>query len=162
MVAVIENQTYLPADEKRYEVLVQKFAQVSADKYQLLVDGQKVDLPQPVIEILAQVVHAMSQGKAISVMPHDLVVSTQEAADLLGISRPTLVRMCESGKIPYKKVNRHRRLYLADVLEYRSRQRRESDEALSDMVSDSQMLGDYDADPELIEKALKEARKKAG
>ena len=77
---------------------------------------------------------------------------------MLGISRSTLVRMLEAGEIPFQKIRRHRRLYLSDVLEYQKRQRRASDEALSDMVADAQAMGAYDDDPAEVREALAAVR----
>ena len=65
---------------------------------------------------------------------------------MLGISRPTLVRMLEAGEIPFEKVRRHRRLFLTDVLKFRERQRRAANEALSDIAADAQAMGAYDDD----------------
>lgn len=119
----------------------------------------RVDLPDEMIGVLAQVAQAMSQGLAVSVVPHTMMISTQEAADMLSISRPTLVKMLVAGKIPYEQRNRHRRLFLSDVVEYRERQRRLGSEALADMVADSQSLGDYDASPSEIGTVLASVRR---
>ena len=77
---------------------------------------------------------------------------------MLGISRPTLVRMLEAGEIPFEKVRRHRRLFLTDVLEFRERQRRAANEALSDMMADAQAMRDYDQDPAEVRQVLQELR----
>ena len=101
---------------------------------------------------------AMRDGLAVTVAPQNLTLTTQEAADMLGISRPTLVRLLESGRIPFEKVSRHRRVLLADVLDYQQRQRRRASEALADMVADSQHFGDYDDDPAAVRDALTRVR----
>ncbi|WP_336248985.1 helix-turn-helix domain-containing protein [Stomatohabitans albus] len=120
--------------------------------------GTSIDLPPDVLPVLIQVIEAMSQGLAISLVPHNMVLTTQEAADMLGISRPTLVRMLEDGKIPFERRNRHRRLYLRDVVEYRERQRLVSHDALSDMVSDAESLGLYEIDHDEIIASLDATR----
>src|ERR1700685_4073861 len=63
-------------------------------------DGLSVELPEPMFEVLLQVAAAMKAGLAVTVAPHHLLLSTQEAADLLHISRSTLVRLLETGAIP--------------------------------------------------------------
>ncbi|MDO4888667.1 MAG: helix-turn-helix domain-containing protein [Actinomycetaceae bacterium] len=71
---------------------------------------------------------------------------TREAADFLGVSRPTTIRLLDAGKISFTKVNRHRRIYLADLVDYQERQRKVAGQALSDIVADAQAMGDYDDD----------------
>ena len=66
--------------------------------------------------------------------------------------------MLEEGESPFVRRRRHRRLYLSDVVEYRKRRRRVADEALSDIVADAQMFGEYDADPEEYREILRAVR----
>jgi excisionase family DNA binding protein len=66
----------------------------------------------------------LSQGLAITIAPHQMILSTSEAADILGVSRPTLVRLLEAGEIPFLQPVRHRRVRLADLLAYHARARR--------------------------------------
>ena len=90
--------------------------------------------------------------------PYHLTLSTQGAADLLGISRMTLIRLLEAGHIPFEQPGRHRRLRLVDVLEHRDRQRHRAEQALSDMIADSERLGLYDDDPQAVQVSLAQAR----
>src|SRR5215475_5539106 len=122
-------------------------------------DGRSVALPEPMFEVLLQVAAAMKAGLAVTVAPHHLTLSTQEAADLLHISRTTLVRLLESGEIPFEKPSRHRKVRLDDLLEYRRRQRSQAELAFADMIADAERLGLYDADPGEVNAALKAARK---
>jgi excisionase family DNA binding protein len=107
-------------------------------------DGTRLELPGEVFEVLREVVSALSQGLAITVAPHHTVLSTSEAAQLLGISRPTLVRLLESGEIPYDKPGRHRRVRLEDLLAYQQRSNRRRSALLDQMVADSEEAGLYD------------------
>ena len=125
-------------------------------------DGRSVELPEPMFEVLLQVAAAMRAGLAVTVAPHHLTLSTQEAADLLRISRTTLVRLLENGAIPFEKPSRHRKVRLDDLLEYRRQQRSQAERAFADMVADTERLGLYDADPAEVERALKAARRKTG
>lgn len=96
--------------------------------------GERLVLPPEVFEILRDVVEAMADGQAVTVAPVHQRLTTQEAADLLGVSRPTLVKLLESGAIPYEQPGRHRRVRLADVLAYRKRASHERRAALDRMV----------------------------
>ncbi|MDR0481662.1 MAG: excisionase family DNA-binding protein [Cellulomonadaceae bacterium] len=99
-------------------------------------DGQQVPLPLEVYEILVKVAAAMRAGQAVSVTPLSQRLTTQEAADLLGISRPTLVKLLSEHQIPYEQdgQRRHRRLRLCDVLEYAERRRIERRLRLDEMT----------------------------
>ncbi len=107
-------------------------------------DGTQLELPGEVFEVLREVVAALSQGLAITVAPHQTVLSTSEAAQLLGVSRPTLVRLLESGEMPFDKPGRHRRVRLADLLAYQQRSRRGRAALLDQMVADAEDAGLYD------------------
>ena len=98
----------------------------------------------------------------MTVAPHQVTLSTQEAADLLRVSRTTLVRLLESGAIPFEKPSRHRKVRLNDLLEYRRQQRSHAELAFADMVADTERLGLYDADPVEVRAALKAARQHPG
>lgn len=83
--------------------------------------GDRFALPAELLEVLALAATALAEGRPVTLSCHEQVLSTQEAADLLGISRPTLVRLLDSGVIPYDQPRRHRRVQLADLLAYQAR-----------------------------------------
>jgi excisionase family DNA binding protein len=104
-------------------------------------DGVQHELPDPVYRVLRDVVEAMSQGLGITVIPQNTMLTTQEAADVLGISRPTLVRLLEQGEIDYEQPGRHRRVRLVDVIAYQNRVRDHRRETLRRMARESQDAG---------------------
>jgi excisionase family DNA binding protein len=106
--------------------------------------GERLELPPEVFEILREVVEALAGGLAITIAPHQMILSTSEAADILGVSRPTLVRLLESGGIPFEQPGRHRRVRLADVLAYQERAARHRAAGLDQMVADAEDAGLYD------------------
>lgn len=129
-------------------------------------EGQSVALPEEAFSVLSDVVRAMRQGKAITVAPVDQLLTTQEAADFLGISRPTLVKKLEDGSIAFDRPSggRHRRVRLVDVLQYRDAQRTERRNALRELAAEAQVAGAYDvdiADAADLAQTLKDARKEA-
>ncbi len=107
-------------------------------------DGAYIELSEELYEVLKDVVTALSQGLAITVTPQHTVLTTSQAADLLGVSRPTLVRLLEAGKIPFDKPGRHRRIRLRDLLAYQQRVRRARAAGLEEMVRASEDAGLYD------------------
>ena len=81
-------------------------------------DGATVPLPPELVELLAVAAAGLANGYAVTLTHHEQAVTTQEAADLLGVSRPTLVRLLDQGVLPYDQPGSHRRLLLRDVLAF--------------------------------------------
>jgi excisionase family DNA binding protein len=83
---------------------------------------EEVELPVTVVDALVRMLDELAQGRDVAVLgegPSE--VTTSEAAEILGMSRPTLINLLEGGGIPFRKVGTHRRMLLADVLAYRQR-----------------------------------------
>lgn len=121
-----------------------KYADV--DRVQLALrgcNGESDDLVLPghVLQILLDVLSEMSKGNAISLIPHHQEVSTQEAANLINVSRPFLVGLLEDGEIPFRKVGAHRRVLLTDVLAYREKTECMRTQALDELAALSQEEG---------------------
>ncbi|MCF8612143.1 helix-turn-helix domain-containing protein [Gordonia sp. HY285] len=123
-------------------------------------DGEQIPLPLEVYSTLTQIVEAMRTHRAVVVAPVDQKLSTQEAADYLGISRPTLIKLLESGKIPHETVegSRHRRVELGDLLDYRSQRTVNRRKALQALVDDAEESGLYDVPAEDYHDAIRAAR----
>lgn len=107
-------------------------------------DGSRIELPEELYDVLRDVVAALAHGLAITVAPQHTVLTTSEAADLIGVSRPTLVRLLEAGEIPFEQPGRHRRVRLDDVLAYQQRARRARAAGLDEMVRRAEEAGLYD------------------
>lgn len=107
-------------------------------------DGTALDLPEPVAEALAEVLAAAADGQRPLVVrsPDDL--TTEQAAAVLGVSRPTVVRLIAAGKLPARMVGSHRRLTLGDVLAYREASTTRRRDALDQMTRQAEELGLYD------------------
>jgi excisionase family DNA binding protein len=145
MTAMVERTVLPPEHPEGLVGVLALLAPESAERATLIgPDGTRLQLPGEVFEVLREVVVALSQGLAITVAPHQTVLSTSEAAQLLGVSRPTLVRLLESGEIPFDKPSRHRRVRLADLLAYQERSRRRRATLLDQMVADAEEAGLYE------------------
>jgi excisionase family DNA binding protein len=107
-------------------------------------DGTVVELPRPVTEALTEMLEAAAQGERVLLLRAPQNLTTEQAAALLGVSRPTVVRLIEAGKLEAHMVGTHRRLALADVLAYREASARRRRDALDQMVDDAEDLGLYD------------------
>src|ERR1700741_307228 len=82
--------------------------------------SEKIKIPLSALKLLGDILKAMSQGKLISIVPLATEVTTQAAAEILGCSRPHLVKLLEDGKIEFTKVGKHRRIKFDDILKYRN------------------------------------------
>lgn len=122
--ASLKNQPVLPpsADDHAHLHALQELLDGHDDVAVSTSDGS-VRLTDSVREVLEDAVSALVRGQTVTVEPERSTLTTQEAARRLGISRPTLVRLLEQGKIPYTKPGRHRRVELADVLAFQERER---------------------------------------
>ncbi|PHP52986.1 helix-turn-helix domain-containing protein [Actinomyces ruminis] len=156
-----QMRTTLPPEDLEAMLDLSRFLGQVAEPAALVgPDGQTVGLPAEVHRVLMDVVHAMSQGRAITVAPVDQVLTTQEAADFLGISRPTLVKLLESGRIPYEcpAAGRHRRVRLADIVAYQQQSAQERGDVLDTMTREATDLGLYDDTAADYTAALRRAR----
>lgn len=97
-------------------------------------DGEELTVPRAVVELLARILAHMASGRGVSVVPTHAELTTQQAADLLNVSRPYLIGLLEADEIAHRKVGRHRRVKVASLLDYMRRddvRRREAADELS-------------------------------
>lgn len=104
---------------------------------------EPVSLPESIVSVLAEILDHARRGEHVRVIADDEEITTQQAADLLNVSRPYLVGLVDQGKIPSRKVGPRRRLKLADVLLYRDVDRARRLEAVSTLAAEAQELGIY-------------------
>jgi len=124
----VQEHTYMPTDVDETLVdALESGATVpdSRPRLYLTVDDSDgiYELPDQLSSLLRQVVEAMHEGLAITVKPQSQQLTTSQVADLLGVTRPTVVKLLESGAIPYTRVGTHRRVGLSDALRYRDARR---------------------------------------
>ena len=110
----------------------------------LAADGERLDLPDAVFRLLKDIVRNMQLGRAIVLIPENQQLTSQRAADLLGVSRPHLIKLLEAGELPYHKVGSHRRIYLKDLLAYQKRRDVERKAALDRIAKEAFESGLYD------------------
>jgi excisionase family DNA binding protein len=84
-------------------------------------DGENATLPAPLYDLLKAVVWNLENGRTLVLIPEERQLTTQSAAELLGMSRPYLIRLLDAGEMPYHLVGKHRRIALRDVLAYAKR-----------------------------------------
>lgn len=125
------------------------------------VDGTKIRLPDEVFDVLRDVAEALMDGKAIRITALSQRLTTSQAASVLGISRPTLIRLLADGKIPFEQPSRHRMIRLDDVIAYQRRRYAEVNAGLDELTSQAVADGLYDASADDYREALKNAKRVA-
>jgi len=107
----------------------------------VLSNGEHMTLPDDVQRVLALVAHEMATGNGVAVVPVHHELTTHEAAAVLHVSRPHLIRMLGEGRLPSRKVGTHRRVRFDDVMAYRAREEDEREALLARIAQESQSLG---------------------
>jgi excisionase family DNA binding protein len=103
-------------------------------------DGEAIEIPRAVFNVLMKVLSVMSEGKPFTLMPMDEELTTQQAADILNVSRPYLNKVLDLGDIHHRKVGRNRRIKFSDLLEYKKQQEVRSKNVLQELADEAQEL----------------------
>jgi excisionase family DNA binding protein len=106
-------------------------------------DGEKtkVELPMSAFRLFIDILANLSQGNAVQVVPVHAELTTQEAADLLMVSRPYLIKLLDEHKIPFRKVGTHRRIRYSDLLDFKNNEEKLREAALDELAAQAQELG---------------------
>jgi excisionase family DNA binding protein len=100
-----------------------------------------IKIPAPAVSLLIRILDEMARGNAVSLIPVHSELTTQEAANMLNISRPSLIQLLEDGTIAYRKVGTHRRVRLKALLDYKRRADADRRAALAELAAYDQELG---------------------
>jgi excisionase family DNA binding protein len=100
--------------------------------------------PPAAAAAIEQVLESMATGGGAAVMPLDAELTTQQVADILGVSRPTLIKFLEDGTLPFRTIGVHRRIKAVDVFAYLDSEQKRQDAALNELVALNQAAGFYD------------------
>ncbi len=100
-----------------------------------------LDVPPSAVPLIRALLKELGAGRGVTVIADDAEITTQQAAELLGVSRPYLVGLIDKGVLPARKVGPRRRLLIADVLAYRAETKAKRREALRELAALDQELG---------------------
>jgi len=148
-------QTRLPTEQeiasaKAYSHELARYADKDRVRVKLSAhDQSSEDLVSPgyLVELMLQVATEVSIGHGVNILPIHSELTTQQAANLLNISRPYLVSLLKDGTIPHRKVGSHHRLLTRDVLAFQDKQQQARAAALDDMVALSEEMDLYNTSP---------------
>jgi excisionase family DNA binding protein len=106
-------------------------------------DDDALVIPRPTAILFAQILEALAAGRGVQIVPKDMELTTQQAAELLNVSRPYLISLLESGQIPFRRVGRHRRITFQALMEYKRRDDADRRAAADDLTALTEELGLY-------------------
>ncbi|MGA9380301.1 MAG: helix-turn-helix domain-containing protein [Phormidium sp.] len=114
-------------------------------------NGKEVKIPDSIYQMLRDIVSLMASGQRVSIVSHNCQLTTQEAAEILNVSRPFLIKLLESGEIPYIKVGSHRRVIFQDLMTYKERRKVKRQKGLNELTQFLQDEGFYEEEVSDIE-----------
>ena len=140
-----------PSKEERltamasYDALAAQLEQIKSENPIVEIEEteEKIMLPAKALKLLAQILKATGEGKPISLVPIATEMTTQAAAELLGCSRPHIVKLVDSGKIPHTMIGRHRRLMFEDVMAYKKEMKEKQKQLIIKMMKEDEDYGLY-------------------
>jgi excisionase family DNA binding protein len=100
-----------------------------------------VTVPREALELFLEVLEHMAHGNAVSVVPLQAELTTQQAADMLNVSRPHLIDLLETRHIAYRRVGTHRRIRVSDLLAFHEKDNAERNSVLDELTEEAQKLG---------------------
>lgn len=130
-----------------YDALASTLEQIHSNYPEIEIEETKerIKVPLNALKILAKILKETSQGKPISIVPIATEITTQAAAELIGCSRPHLIKLLESGEIKFTKIGKHRRIKYQDVLEYKKKIKEEQRKLLIEIMQADEESGMYDS-----------------
>ncbi len=150
MTATALSKTILPV-EREVQAAVQgqralaaylttRFATQSIQIFDNKNQAHKVELPTSALRLLVDILAELADGNAVKVVPIHAELTTQEAADLLNVSRPHLVKLLEDGVLPFHKTGKHRRVRFADLMQFKTGRDSDSEAAMEELARQAQEL----------------------
>lgn len=130
-----------------YDTLTALIDQLQTENPEIEIEEtkEKIRIPLMALKLLAKILKETGRGKPVSIVPVATEITTQAAADLLGSSRPHLIKLLEEGKIPFTKVGKHRRIRYEDVINYKKKMKAAQKRLLIEIMKSDEESGLYDS-----------------
>lgn len=149
---LLENNTRPTKEEQRaamksYDALVNVLRELKDDNPEIEIEEtrEKIRVPLTALKLLAQILKETSNGQPVSIVPIATELTTQATAELLGCSRPYVIKLLESGEINFTKVGKHRRIRYEDVISYKSKMKTRQENQINEIISSDEEAGLYDS-----------------
>ena len=131
---------------KSYQSIHKVIDRISSSNIEIEIEesNEKIVLSKMAVELLEQILKSMSEGIPISIVPIATEVTTQKAAEIIGCSRPHLVKLLETGEIEFVKVGKHRRINIDDIYKYKVKMKEVQKQRIIDIMNFDEEIGLYD------------------
>src|SRR5690554_2796850 len=129
-----------------YSALSSILSQLKQDDTEIEIEetNDRIKIPIKALKLLSEILKSMSEGNPISIVPIATEVTTQKAAEILGCSRPHLVKLLEQGEIDFTMVGRHRRILFEDVIKYKNEMKQKQKKHIIDIMNFDDEIGLYE------------------
>ena len=134
------------AARESYEALVSSIEQLRTEMPEIEIEEteDKIRIPINALRFLASILKEISRGNPVSIVPIATEITTQTAAELLGCSRPHIVKLLEEGKIPYTTVGKHRRIKYEDLVTFKKEMKSRQRSKIQELMQLDEESGLYD------------------
>ncbi len=132
---------------KSYDALSSTLEQIQSDYPEIEIEetNERIKIPLSALKLLARILKETGRGKPVSIVPIATEITTQAAAEIIGCSRPHLIKLLERGEIKFTKIGKHRRIKYQDVLEYKKKVKAEQRKLLIEIMKADEESGLYDS-----------------
>ncbi|WP_340110985.1 helix-turn-helix domain-containing protein [Maribellus mangrovi] len=129
-----------------YDALVSMLKELDTENPEIEIEetSEKIRIPLNALKLLAKILEETSKGRPVSIVPIATEMTTQAAAELLGCSRPHLIKLLEKGEIQFTKVGKHRRIRYEDIIKYKKEMKARQKQLLIDIMKSDEESGLYD------------------
>lgn len=143
--SAIEHPSVVEQEQARQALNALRDVKPGTDTFDVTVDetSKSIHLPSSALELIKDVLANMAAGQGVTVVPAHAELTTQQAAELLNVSRPHVIKLLDQGLIRYRMVGRHRRIPASSLLEYRRTQQHDARRAADELAALSEDLGLY-------------------
>jgi len=134
-----------PKNESELREIKNLKAICSSDNIKILLsNGNQIEIPYEILSMLKTIVETLNNGGSLTIIPTNKELTTQQAANILNVSRPYFIKLLENREIPFTKVGKHRRIFMQDLIEYKNKRNKMKEEGLDKLAELSQDLELYD------------------
>lgn len=132
---------------KSYDALASTLVELKDNNPEIEIEEtqEKIRIPLSALRLLAEILKETSQGRPVSIVPIATELTTQAAAEILGCSRPHVVKLLEAGEIKFTKIGKHRRIRYEDIISYKKEMKAKQESLLKEIMNTDEEAGLYDS-----------------